>query len=253
MEFFGTFILVAALGLVFGSFASAIAYRVPRGVSWVKARSSCCSCQASLGVRDLVPLVSWCLNKGACRHCGVRVSVCYPLLELASMVMCLAVYAVYGVDVPALLVYAAVPFLLALFLIDLEHMVLPNQLVFILFVLGALRLGVLWWNGAPSGLLVDHGAAVLFYAFLSWAVGALMGRILKKEALGFGDVKFFGVAGLWLGVEALPLFMIISGLTAVCFALIWRFVRKSAVFPFGPALIAAFFVLLLCQGGGAIL
>ena len=85
----------------------------------------------------------------------------------------------------------------------------------------------------------------LVYAFVAWLLSVIMRFLLKKEALGFGDVKFFGVAGTGLGFQSFSVFLIASGLLGVAFALIWRAVKKQKYFPFGPSIIAAFYLLLV--------
>lgn len=74
--------LFFCLGLCFGSFLSAVTYRVPRKLNWTTDRSRCTSCGHALGVPDLVPVFSWMFLRGRCRHCGTSISVRYPLLEL---------------------------------------------------------------------------------------------------------------------------------------------------------------------------
>ena len=245
--------LIALLGLVLGSFTTALVHRVPKGISWGTKRSACPSCNSTLGAVDLIPVVSWCLSKGKCRHCNKDIPAFYPLVELASMSLCLCVYGVYNLSLAGIFVYAAVPFLLALLLIDLKHMILPNQLILVLVLIGLLRLLYMWGVtgfsfGMGMDILINYIVAALIFTFLSWGTGALMTKVLKKESLGFGDVKFFGLAGLWLGLEALPFFMIFSGLLAIVFALLWRTIKTSDVFPFGPALIVVFIIMLFSQG-----
>ncbi|MEJ0063657.1 MAG: prepilin peptidase [Alphaproteobacteria bacterium] len=86
-------LLAAALtgfivGAILGSFVTALSYRLPRGISIVAPRSSCPSCHAVLGARDLVPIGSYLANKGKCRHCGARISPRYPTIELAVALSC---------------------------------------------------------------------------------------------------------------------------------------------------------------------
>jgi leader peptidase (prepilin peptidase)/N-methyltransferase len=83
-------IAVAAVGLALGSFAAAMAYRLPRGVRGV--RSVCPSCGHTLGIRDLVPVFSWLCLKGRCRYCAAPISARYPLIELAVMLGVMALY-----------------------------------------------------------------------------------------------------------------------------------------------------------------
>ncbi len=253
MECLSEVVIVAAFGLVLGSFATALSYRSSLGISWVVKRSSCPVCGHVLGVVDLIPLFSWCFSKGSCRYCKSRISASYPLIELLSMILCLAVYSAYGFSVYGLFVMVAIPFLLALFVVDMKHMILPNQLVVVLLFVGFLRLVFFWYVNNFSldsfvDILVYYVASALIFSFMLWSVGAIVGRILGKDSLGFGDVKFFGVAGLWLGLDLLPLFMIISGGVAIVLAVIWKYLKNSSVFPFGPALISALFILLFSQG-----
>lgn len=239
------------IGLILGSFSTALIYRVPRKLSWTIDRSSCTNCDTDLRTIDLFPLFSWLSTKGKCRYCQSKISITYPLTELSAVVLCLAAYSVFGFSYESLYVFAAIPFLIALLVIDLKHMILPNQLVFILFVIGILRLFYFSISDVftqVSDVLIPYFYGSLLYALIPWLTGLILTKVLKKDALGFGDVKFFFVTGIWLGIHYLPYFLIMSGGLAIFFALLWRHLLKKDVFPFGPSLIFSFFVLLLFQG-----
>ncbi len=249
--FFFELAVVLVLGLLFGSFSTALAYRVPRKLSWGAVRSSCTSCKKPLGALQLIPVFSWLLFRGKCAFCDAKISVRYPLIEVISGGLCLSSYFVFGFSGELVFVLLAVPFLLALFFIDIERMILPDQLVFILLILGVLRLfyfSVLDFFSAPSDLFIPYFGGALVFALASWVIGFVMTRALKRNALGFGDVKFFLVSGLWLGVASLPYFMILSGVVGVISSLVWRLCTGGDRFPFGPALILSFYILLLYQG-----
>ncbi|PCI56923.1 MAG: prepilin peptidase [Alphaproteobacteria bacterium] len=242
---------VICLGLVLGSFSTALIYRVPKKLPWGAERSACPKCKANLGVLDLVPVLSWCLSAGKCRHCSDEISAVYPLTETVSGALCVFIYLVYGLNISSLFLMASVPFLIALCVIDLKYMILPNQLVFILMGIGGARLLYLFSldeNFQTTDILTVYITGAFAYGFISWFLGFVLTKVLKKNSLGFGDVKFFMVAGLWLGIYALPYFMILSGTLAIVFALGWRMAFKQDVFPFGPALIVSFYFLLLLQG-----
>ncbi len=240
----------ACLGLLLGSFATALTYRVARGLPWASfsgkdARSYCPACQHSLSVFDLVPLFSWLFQRGRCRYCAAAIPVRYPLIELCSLALCLMVFLTKGFTVEAFLIAALVPFLLSMAVIDLEKFILPNQMM-----LGAAVISILYaaWHAYLAHDIVVFGFLLLsgvIYAATAWALSLLMRFILKKEALGFGDVKFFGVAGICLGLQYFSLFLIASGLLGVVFALVWRALKKQKYFPFGPSIIAAFYLLLV--------
>ncbi|MCC7304804.1 MAG: prepilin peptidase [Alphaproteobacteria bacterium] len=248
-QIFIEYLFVVVLGLVLGSFSTALVFRSPRGISWTgAARSACPHCNAVLKARDLVPLFSWIFLRGRCRACGQKISAEYPLTELASVLACLGIYWSFGLSFHAFLLFACIPFLLALLVVDIQHMILPDLLVTCLGGLGLLNLAgeIIFSNPVtfPGGAL-DSIAGAFGYGFLAWGLGWIMEKVLKKEALGFGDVKFFIVAGLWLGLSHLGLFCILSGLLGVLVAIIWKIAKKGPVFPFGPALILSLYFLLI--------
>src|SRR5205814_3154050 len=118
------------LGLAVGSFLNVVVYRVPRKESVVRPRSHCPNCGTQLADKDNVPVVSWLALRGRCRTCGEPISVRYPLVELATAALFVAAGLRFGADwaLPAfLLLFAS---LLAISLIDLEHYIIPNRIVY---------------------------------------------------------------------------------------------------------------------------
>lgn len=240
-------LIAAFIGLALGSFASAVSWRVPRGQSWIasggKAEHSCCpKCNHTLSWLDLIPLFSWVFQRGRCRYCKAPIGWRYPLIELSTMGVCIAVYLTMGLTPAAFVVMTAVPFLVSLIVIDLEYMILPDSLNVILLILGAA-----YAAASGAGWVAPVTGGVLYGGF-AWALGWLMSRILRRDALGFGDVKFFAVAGVWLGTAAFPLFMVLSGLFGIMVGIFWKIFRGEGVFPFGPALIVSMLACLLLTG-----
>lgn len=261
------FILTLVIGLAFGSFATALYWRIPRGIPWLVARpdenaeklvtrSRCPACRHALTARDLVPLFSWILQKGQCRYCGDPIGKDYPLIELFTLLGCVGIFLTWGVNVQSLIIMAAMPVLAALIWIDKAYMILPNQLLLILFCLFLVFFGseAVYFGHLSdfTGLFLGSVSGGLLFGLVLWATGAVTGRLLKKEALGFGDVKFSAVAGLWLGSVYLPYYLISAGLLGVFWGILYRRLYKEAVFPFGPALILSFYIGLLLKGAGII-
>ena len=234
-------LFVLMFGLCCGSFATALIWRIPRGVSWIvaekgAARSACPHCQTPLTLWDLIPVFSWVFLRGRCRHCHAPIGWIYPAIELVSVILCLGVYALWGYSTLGGIVMLTVPFLMALFVIDLRHFILPDQLNALVAFLGVVYQFVL-------GGIVFAGTAIVsgvLWGVCAFGLGFLMKKILKKEALGFGDVKFFAVAGVWLPAVMAPPFLMWAGVLGVGLALIWKMAGRGAVFPFGPALIVSF-------------
>ena len=239
-------IITVVLGAVLGSFATALAHRSASEESWgkqigLRARSRCTSCAAPLGLIDLIPILSWLFLRGSCRVCDAKISVTYLLIELAAVAMCLGVLALHGLSVSSVLMMCAVPFLLALFVVDLRHMILPDVLVACFAVLGLISVGL---SLNITATLYALGAGAVYGALL-WSFGWITAKALRKESLGFGDVKYFAASGIWLGFSALGSYMILSGVIGVIFAVMWKLLKKNEYFPFGPALICATYILFL--------
>lgn len=255
-------VFVTLLGLSLGSFSTAITYRELHGIAWLwpkKAavdeaqlstyRSTCPQCLHPLSVWDLIPVFSWLFLRGRCRYCAKPIGRLYPLLELGCLSACLLIFAVHGLDAQSLAMMACVPFLAALIIVDFQRMILPNLLVALsalcgvaYLVAGYLQQSLTGWDVAMAGF-----AAILYGGF-SLLMGWLVAKLLRKDALGMGDVKFFAVAGLWLGAAEFPAYCILSGLFGIVLGLIWQGVTGSKLFPFGPALIVALYVLWLIDG-----
>jgi leader peptidase (prepilin peptidase)/N-methyltransferase len=245
MEGGASLLVTALLGLCLGSFATALAHRLPRGISMVtKAHSACPACGHDLGLRDLVPVFSWLLLQGKCRYCAAPVGSRYPLIECATVMLCLAFYFAYGFTPQAFALFALAPVLAAMIAIDLAHKIIPDSLNLAVLALGIAAFAL----GRPdaAGLLAALEGAAL-YAGAAWMLRFVFFKILKREPMGLGDVKFFGAAGFWLGLDpdAAALFMILSGASGIVLALVWRRATGDREFPFGPALVLAFAALLV--------
>jgi leader peptidase (prepilin peptidase)/N-methyltransferase len=186
--------LAALLGAVLGSFLNVVAWRVPRGESIVRPRSRCPRCEAPIASYDNVPVVSWLLLRGRCRHCGARIPLRYPAVELLTALVFAGIVAVRGLHGALLLELPFAAVLIAVAAIDLEHRIVPNRIVFPAAVWGLVVGAIL----APSHLpaLLVAGAA----AFL----GLLIAAVAYPAGMGMGDVKLAGLMGLYLGAAVAP-------------------------------------------------
>ena len=236
--------VTAALGLVFGSFLNCAAWRIARGESFVTGRSHCTDCGHTLGAIDLIPLLSWMLCGGKCRYCKAPVSIRYPLTELVFAV--LAVLCVLKCDLTVLclrnLIFLGALFCLAL--VDLDSYIIPD---------GCLLIAVLAWVGAiPFAFDLYGGIQGILFALLSALVygggillfSLVMDKVLQKESMGGGDIKLFAVMGLYLGMIASLFALVLACVLGLMIALVQQ-KQKSQPIPFGPAIAAATWLMLM--------
>ena len=234
------------MGLLIGSFLNVVIWRVPRKLSVVRPPSHCPQCETPIRPADNVPVLSWLLLRGKCRHCGNPIAVRYPLVEASCGVLFAAVAARFGADwaLPAYLVLTAA--LLAISIIDLEHFIVPDRITAPLTVSSLALLGLAAaaeGNGWRFGRSLLGGLA--FFAFL------LLLNIVNPRGMGMGDVKLSFSLGLflgWLGWGQVFLGGFLSFLlgAVVGVALIATKVkgRKDHV-PFGPFLAAGTLITIL--------
>lgn len=199
---------VAAVGATVGSFLNVVIARVPRGESIVSPRSRCPRCEAPIAWHDNVPVFSWVLLRARCRRCGRPISARYPLVELLAGGAALLAFHRHGLSLALLAEFAFAAFLLALAFIDLDTWLLPHALTWPVIALGLLA-APLGLAPAPSWSSAAAGAALGFGVFA--AVAVIGEKVLKKEALGWGDVWLLAGLGAYLGAGAiLPVVLLAS-------------------------------------------
>lgn len=224
-------ILLFPFGLIFGSFATAVAHRVPRGISVVNDRSRCPSCDAQIAAYDNVPVLSWLALRGRCRNCSARIPARYPVTEGVTGLLFCATALVLGTDdVPQLaLGLMLCTTLVVVTLTDLERRVIPN------LVLGVSAVACVAVAAATdASSLPERGIA---------AAGAggflLLAALAYPRGMGMGDVKLVAVMGLYLGSNVVPALAVAVAVGSVVgIAMIardGREARKQAI-PFGPFL-----------------
>jgi leader peptidase (prepilin peptidase)/N-methyltransferase len=196
-----------------GSFLGVAIERLPAGRPIAFGRSRCDACGATLGARDLVPVVSWLRQRGRCAYCKAELGAFYPIIELAALAVALS--AAWVLSGWLLLVSCALGWtLLTAAAIDQRHFLLPDVLTLPLIPAG---LAVAW--AIDPALLVPHalGALTGFAAFAT--IAALYRRVRRREGLGLGDAKLLAAAGAWLGWQALPGMVVLAALCALAVAL----------------------------------
>lgn len=219
----GYFTVVAFLfGACWGSFLNVCIYRIPAELSVVKPRSRCPKCMTNLAWKDNIPIFGWVFLGGKCRYCKNPISPRYPSIELLTAVLFAVIYLKYPIllqdgsfDFRAV-AYALLTFGLLLGTwVDIDEMWIPDRVSIGGMIIGPILsflVPALHGADAPLGGLIESliGLAVGFGSL--WSV-ALIGRlVLKKDAMGFGDVKLMGTLGAFLGWQSIIFIVFVSSL-----------------------------------------
>jgi leader peptidase (prepilin peptidase) / N-methyltransferase len=242
-------------GLAFGSFLNVCIYRLPLGISTVKPRSTCPKCKQLIAFYDNVPLLSWLILRGRCRHCREHISARYLFIEMLTGGLFLACYWYFGLTLAALKYCTFAFLLLGLIFTDAETKLLPNKLTLPGLVLGLLfslivPVDDLASQFAPGMLnlpvsgdiatrlfsLFDSVLGAAVGASFIYGAGAIYWRWRHVEGMGFGDVKLMAMVGAFLGIKLTVFTIFTASLAGSLFGLatvlmVWikrcrRFLRR---------------------------
>tara|TARA_B100000959_G_scaffold286317_1_gene364452 strand:+ start:1710 stop:2510 length:801 start_codon:yes stop_codon:yes gene_type:complete len=243
------------IGASFGSFLNTVIYRVPEKLSIIKPGSRCSSCKTPIRFTDNIPILGYFLLGGKCRHCNESYSIRYVLVEALTAIMTIWLYVNYGLNETYLMYLVLTYLLIAVTFVDIDHFIIPNGFVLIGLVALAVGIPTGWipveWGDAVSG-------AFVFAGFL-FSIGLIGQFILKKESIGFGDVKLGLVLGGFLGVEYSVLALYLSFALAAIMVFIMlggKILKKNTKIPFGPYLAGGTLISILTKtpyGGNYIL
>ena len=266
-------LLALILGLLVGSFLNVVIYRVPEGLNrnWkLQAKqmldlpleqgegerfnilmppSHCPSCKAAIKPWQNIPILSYVLLKGQCKHCHTAISLRYPLVELLTGLVFAVCAWKFGATWTAVAAMVFSAYLIAMIFIDADTQLLPDQLTLplmwggIVFHLAAYLLQADW---GITNLVDSLLGAIVGYMSL-WSIFQLFKLVTGKEGMGYGDFKLLAALGAWLGISVLPIIIIMSAVVGLIFALIMK-VAKNQPMPFGPYLaISGWIVLVFSQ------
>lgn len=241
------------LGLLFGSFANVVIHRVPAGESIVRPPSACPGCGNPIAPRDNIPILSWLLLRGRCRHCKEPISARYPLVEASMGLVFVAVGYRVGADwaLPGYLLFAWV--LVVVAVIDVRTRKIPNRLTYPLTpALLVLLVGAALLSGQPNRALTAVIGGVAAFVVL------LILALVQPRGMGMGDVKLAGFIGIGLGYISLGYVAIgifggfllgaIGGVVVIVGKAVQKGPLRGQMIPFGPYLAAGALLALLVGG-----
>ena len=255
---------VFGLGLIIGSFLNVCIYRIPENISLLWPASTCVNCSKRIVWYDNIPVLSYLFLRGKCRHCQHKISALYPIIEIITGVVFLllfnSVLILQGGLISAYIFYLIFCCLLIVgSFVDLKFYIIPNEITYTGLVLapiaGFVCTGFHNLNGAlgyfdnSTNQLIASLQASMLGIFVSGGMIFLCGVIgklvLRKDAMGFGDVKLMGVIGGFLGWKLGVATFFLAPFFGLLFAIPRLISKKGKMIPYGPFLSLAAFICLL--------
>jgi len=236
-------VVVFLFGLVVGSFDNVAVYRIPEGKSLWKPRSFCPQCGATIAWYDNIPLLSYIMLRGRCRRCNQPISARYPLVELSSGLLFLAVFAKLGFGWKAeLLPYLfMVTVLIIVSAVDLQLQIIPNKIIYFAVPVALVAMGMV--------ALARGDVGIMLRALIGLVIGGVplgLLALLIPKGMGMGDAKLAAFTGIFLGyhqLTALFFAFLLGSLGGIALMIAGKKGRKSRI-PFGPYLAAGAMVAL---------
>ena len=239
MEHFLLIFLIWMIGACFGSFFMVVGLRVPIKQSIVFPRSTCSNCTHILEPFDLIPLFSYLIQKGRCHHCHERFSFLYPLTELLTgLLFVLTFLKFYQQPKELISIFCLVSFGIIFIVSDLHYFLLPDSLMSLFF--SVTLIVRLWFH--PLSLSYYLTSALTFFLFF------YIFYYFMNDKIGGGDVKIFGVLGLFFGFESTLLILFIACLTSLLTSLTlfyFKKISKQTPLPFAPFIFLGSFIVAL--------
>jgi len=235
--------ILGLLGLIVGSFSNVCIYRIPKNESIIFPASHCPKCLKTIKPIDNIPLLSYILLKGRCRHCKSKISIQYPIVELLTGLIYLIIYLIYGFTIQSLIYIILSSALIIIAFIDLNEQIIPDVISLPGIAIGfILSFFVTYISFVDSILGIAVGGGIILIIGLGGSV------IFKKEAMGGGDIKLVAMIGAFLGyryiIISLFLGFFLGALTGIILIMA-KIKSREDVVPFGPFIVLGSFITLL--------
>lgn len=226
-------ILLFVFGSIIGSFLNVVIFRLPKHESIVFGPSHCMECNEKIKSYDLIPIFSYLILGGKCRHCHTKISIRYPIIELINGLLYVWIFLTNGMNLDSFLLMGFASTLLVITMIDYDTMDIYDSTLIFVLILGIIRL-TLNFDSFPDAAL---GGLIISIPLYIIAV--------LTQGIGGGDVKLMAVAGFFLGVKATIVGTFIGILTGGIWGVVLLLIFKKegkAMIPFGPFLCAGMLI-----------
>lgn len=239
-------IFIFVLGCIFGSFFNVVGYRLPNDLSIISPGSFCPKCKHNLKWYELIPVLSYIIQKGKCRKCHEKISIIYPVVEATTGVLFATSYFVFGFSYEFLIAIIVSSFMMIVIVSDINYLIIPDE-VTVFFSIMVLVVKLIVEGFEAAGIAFLSGIFLFVIMYLIMHLGNF---IFKKESLGGGDVKLMFFVGITIGPLLGAFSIFLSSIIALPLSLLVFLKDKDNVIPFGPFILIATFAIVLFRLDG---
>lgn len=225
-----SFIAIALIGLVLGSFFNVAGLRIPKNESIIYPGSECTACSRKLKWNELIPVFSWLSQKGRCSGCQTNISPLYPIMEVATACLFALSPWLLGWSKELLVAWALLSLLIIVTVSDIRYMLIPDKVLLFfapLFIVLRVLIPLQPWWDPIAGFALGFGLLFLI-------------AVISKGGIGGGDIKLMGVIGIVIGWKATLMAFMLASLFGAVFGvagLALKLVKKGTPIPFGPYIV----------------
>lgn len=235
-------IVTFIFGTVLGSFYNVVGYRLPKNESLIKPSSHCPKCNHKLGPSELIPILSYIIQRGKCKNCKQKISLFYPVFEFATGLLFAISYIIFGYSIEFAISITFISILLIIIISDYQTMIIPDEVL----VVGGILLII--------ELIIKNGTNIwmnLLDAIIAFIIMYLIKKfgdfIFKKESMGGGDIKLMAIFGLVLGWQMSIISIFMASFIGLPISLYFLYKNKTDIIPFGPFLSVSAIIIWLLQ------
>lgn len=231
------------IGVVIGSFLNVIICRLPQKMSIIKPGSHCFKCGAPIKWYDNIPVISYFVLHGKCRNCHSPFSFRYCFVELLTGLLYVVLYLVYRLSLWTIVFWIVISCLIVIFFIDLEHYIIPDSMIVSILLMA---FGSIFINDQNTVITLNERIIAVGLVALMFMIIVITEKILKKDLMGFGDIKLFVGIALLLGYQLLFTGIFVAAVIALIVEVIIKKGRNKLI-PFGPYLAIGFGLMIFLE------
>ena len=237
------YILFFVLGTILGSFYNVVGYRIPKKESIIYPPSHCPKCNHKLKFYELIPIISYIIQKGKCKNCKEKIGLFYPIFELITGLLFAISLKIFGLTPNLLLILTFISMLIIITISDIKYMIIPDSILLFFSILILIEIYIFkGFNEVLSS--ITNGIISFIIMYLIKKFGDFL---FKKESMGGGDIKLMFVIGLFTSYKNALLTIFIGSLIGLPISLISIKKNTNHILPFGPLLSSAATIIVLTK------